>query len=915
MLALDDTEKKLRDEISTLRQKIAILESSNRPQNPAPSMKNQGDNHFSDLSDMIMDGFIRTDMNGNIIEYNQVFREMIGYDDHEITSLNDHDLTPSQWHAIEAQIITEQTLKRGYSDIYEKEYVRKDTRTIPVALRNRLVRDREGNPVGMWAVIRDISEKKFSQELLEQSEGKYRTLIEHMQEGIFILRNDVIQFANTALADMLGYDQLEMMGKKVETFIAPEDRRIMKGRYRMRKIGGGSISNYEFNLLHKDGTTRITALLNAGVIEFQGRDVIMGTIRNITLYNQMKTALRASEELCSKLLAAIPDPVVRTDLQGRIVFVNDVAVQLSGYSREEITGMELTFFVVPEDRRRALYNMRIMYERTIGPMEYRIKTRNGRIMHMEVNGDILRSEDGTPYGTVQVCRNITARKKIEETLKEWEERYRLLSEASSEGVAVTDQGRFLDANRQMLDMLGYSHQEIVGRPVSDVIAPQSLDMVMKHIREGCEEPYENYLRRKDGTCFPVISRARMMLWGGKKYRVTVLRDITEIKQAEEEHKQLEAQIQQAQKMETLGTLAGGIAHDFNNLLMAIQGYTSLMLLNCHPDKPEYERLKSIQKQVKSGAELTRQLLGFARGGKYEVRTTDMNDLLYQNSEMFSRTKREITLYRKFTEDLWAADVDRGQMDQVFLNMYINSWQAMPAGGSLFIESQNVFLDEQFVLPYEIAPGRYVKISVIDTGCGMDQKTLQRVFEPFFTTKEVGRSSGLGMASAYGIVRNHGGVITAHSKKGFGTTFNVYLPASAEATHQESSPSPEILVRGTGTILVVDDDKANSDVICQMLISLGYKVINARNGTQAVEIYDKRRDIDLVILDMIMPGMSGSETFDQLKKIDPGVRVILSSGYSMTGRAKIILDRGVKAFIQKPFTAEEFSLKIRDALQK
>jgi len=854
---------------------------------------------------------------------------------------------------------------------------------------------------------------------------------------------------------MLGYDRFEMMGEKIEIFIAPENLRIMKERYRMRKIGGGSISNYEFHLLHKNGITRITALLDAGVIAFQGQDVIMGTVRNITHYTQMKEALRESEELCAKLLAAIPDPVVRTDTEGRIVFANDIALQISGYSREELTGKDLTFFVVPEDLPRALQNMQIMYERTIGPQEYRVKTKGDRIIQMEVNGDILRSEDGTPYGTVQVCRDITERKRIElalkesekrltsiidslpepavvidrrgkvvawnraaerlsgvkaedilgkgdyeyaipfygdrrptlidlalhpdpkleeaykgftrqgdnifaetyipnlrdgkvfllgsatalrdttgnilgaietlrditarkqaeETLKEWEERYRLLSEASFEGIAVTNQGCFVDANGQLLDMLGYRHAEIVGRPVSDVIAPQSADMVMKNIRDGYEAPYENYLRKKDGTCFPVISQARMMLWGGKKYRVTILRDITEIKKAEEDRKHLEAQIYQAQKLEALGTLAGGIAHDFNNLLMAIQGYTSLILLNSHADHPEYEKLKNIEKQVKSGADLTKQLLGFARGGKYEVRTTDMNDLLQQNSEMFSRTKREITLHRKFTEDLWAVDADRGQMDQVFLNMYINSWQAMPVGGSLSIETRNVSLDEQFVLPYDIPPGRFVKISVTDTGFGMDQKTLQRVFEPFFTTKEVGRGSGLGMASAYGIVRNHGGLITAHSKKGYGSTFNVYLPASEEMADQESALIPEILVKGTETILVVDDDAANRDVISQMLTSLGYTVFTAHNGLQAIEVYEKRRDIDLVILDMIMPGLNGGETFDKIRNINPDVRVILSSGYSITGQAKTILDRGVKTFIQKPFTASAFSLKIREALLK
>jgi CheY-like chemotaxis protein len=282
--------------------------------------------------------------------------------------------------------------------------------------------------------------------------------------------------------------------------------------------------------------------------------------------------------------------------------------------------------------------------------------------------------------------------------------------------------------------------------------------------------------------------------------------------------------------------------------------------------------------------------------------------------MFARTKREIRIQRRFSEDLWAVEVDRGQMDQVFLNLYINAWQAMPAGGNLFIETNNISLDDPFAKPYDLSPGSYVKISVTDTGYGMDEKTLQRIFEPFFTTKTISRGSGLGLASAYGIIRNHGGAITAYSQKGYGTTFNIYLPASEKPKENEEISQAQT-ERGSETILVVDDDPANIDVISQMLIALGYTVLIAHGGPQAVEVYQSRKDIDLVILDMIMPGLSGGETFDKIKKLNPDVRVILSSGYSVTGQAQAILDRGVKTFIQKPFTAGDFSLKVRAALKK
>ena len=638
----------------------------------------------------------------------------------------------------------------------------------------------------------------------------------------------------------------------------------------------------------------------------------MGTADNILKFKKRQAALQESDEFYKKLMATIPDPIFRTDVEGNILFVNDEALALSEYEREDIVGRSITFFLVPEDVPLAAQNMRRRFEEPLGPREYRIRKRAGRIMDIEVNGNVLRSEDGSSFGMVYVCRDITKRRKAERDAAEWQERYRLLSEASYEGIAITEGGIFVDANTQLLAMLGYRIEDIVGRPASDVIAPDWADVVMTHIRESYEEPYEHCLLRKDGTIFPVESQARTMLWRGRKCRVTIIKDLTSVKEAEERRRYLQAQVHQAQKLESLGTLAGGVAHDFNILLMAIQGYASLALLECRPGEPLYERLKSIEKHIQSGADLTRQLLGFARGGKYEVRPTNINDLLAANSDMFSRTKREIRLHCRFAVDVWTVEVDRGQMDQVFLNMYINAWQAMPAGGNLYVETQNIFLDETFAGLYEIEAGRYVRVSVADTGTGMDQKTLQRIFEPFFTTKEQARGSGLGLASAYGIVRNHGGVITAESEKGYGTTLHVYLPASEKSLPKEQAVSQPVM-RGQEKILVVDDDDANRDVVHQILASLGYDVIVARDGLEAVALYQDRNDIDLVVLDMIMPELSGGETYNRIKKINPRARVILCSGYSVTGQAKTILERGVQGFIQKPFGASELSQKIREIL--
>ena len=317
--------------------------------------------------------------------------------------------------------------------------------------------------------------------------------------------------------------------------------------------------------------------------------------------------------------------------------------------------------------------------------------------------------------------------------------------------------------------------------------------------------------------------------------------------------------------------------------------------------------------IRSGATLTRQLLGFARGGKYEVKPTDLNDLIRKSSEMFGRTKKEIKITRREQDGLWVVDADRGQIEQVFLNMYVNAWQAMPGGGELTLATQNMILDEQYVKPHKAKPGRYVKISITDTGIGMDEATRQRVFEPFFTTKGRGRGTGLGLASAYGIIRNHGGFITLYSERGHGTTFNLYLPVSASGAVADASLERQV-IKGTETILIVDDEDIVLDVGVEVLKTLGYQVLAARGGPEAIEIYrQKAGEIDMVILDMIMPEMGGGRVFDAMKGINPSVKVLLASGYSLNGQASHILSRGCGGFIQKPFSIIDLSRKIREIL--
>ena len=378
---------------------------------------------------------------------------------------------------------------------------------------------------------------------------------------------------------------------------------------------------------------------------------------------------------------------------------------------------------------------------------------------------------------------------------------------------------------------------------------------------------------------------------------------------------LEEQLYQSRKMESIGTLAGGIAHDFNNLLMGIQGRASLIAMEAASSHPLTEHTNAIEKYINSAANLTKQLLGFARGGKYEVSLFDLNDLVLDSLDMFARTRKDICIHTGITQKPLIIEADEQQIEQVLLNIYINSGQAMPNGGKIRLETSNILLDNAQCKPYKAKPGTYAKILIADTGTGIDQATCKRIFEPFFTTKEKGRGTGLGLASAYGIIQNHGGWINVESEVGHGTIFKIYLPASEKEIPQEVTFENKV-VQGSETILLVDDEEPIINVGTAILKKLGYEVVAAQGGRPAIETLQRSgEEIDLVILDMIMPGMDGGKVFDRIREIKPDMPVILSSGYSLNGQANEIMQRGCNGFMQKPFTVSEISQKVRKVINK
>ncbi len=468
-------------------------------------------------------------------------------------------------------------------------------------------------------------------------------------------------------------------------------------------------------------------------------------------------------------------------------------------------------------------------------------------------------------------------------------------------------------------ILGHQPENLIGIHFTELVYSDDLPVVQElfpKIVSGDLRPADYRILDSTGKPHWVRTSSRPILEGDRSVGFRgVLTDICNEKQAENEKEKLLQRFYENQKLEAIGTLAGGIAHDFNNLLMGIQGRTALLAVHLESSDPDWEHIKAIEEHIRSATSLTGQLLGTARGGKYDPKPIDLNELVTSSSTMFKRTRKEIKIHTNMPQTPVVAEVDRQQIEQVLLNMYVNAWQAMPGGGDLHMESSIVTLDDSDCEPYQALPGRYTKISVTDTGIGMDESTRQRVFDPFFTTKAKGRGTGLGMASAYGIIKNHNGFITVSSKLGHGTTFNIYLPVSDKATYHQSPVDPTMR-RGSEMILLVDDEELILNVGKALLETQGYKVIVAQGGEQAVESMKKQgKEIDLVLLDMIMPGMDGSVTFDRLRELNPTLPVILSSGYSLDGKANQIIDRGCNGFLQKPFSLSELTQKIRRVLDK
>ncbi len=726
---------------------------------------------------------------------------------------------------------------------------------------------------------------------------------------------------NPAFTEVLGYSEAELLARPFLEFIHPDDIEVTRKAVNALFQKGEKLINFKNRYRHKAGGYR---WLNWVSHPQPDKGISVAVAHDITEQigaerqrEALTEELKNTSGLLNAVLDSIPDVIGVQDRTHRVIRYNKAGYDFLGCKPSEVNGRKCHELIG-----------RMLPCEECAPSEVFRTNRVARVEKfvpeigrwLDIRAYPILDEKGEWTQVIEHLRDITKEKTAEAELKAAHERLTTILDSIEAHIYVADIAthRILFINRQMREDF---KRDLVGDLCYEAFRCET---------EPCAHCSNDRLIGADGEPAgihswegqnPVTGRwylncDRAIRWvDGRLVRLQIGTDITRAKESEQERARMEAQLQQSQKFEAVGTLAGGVAHDFNNLLMGIQGRASLMLTDLAPAHPHREHLFAIEEHIRSAAELTKQLLGFARGGKYEVRPLDLNELVSSSAAMFGRTKKEIRIHTKLPQFPLVVEADRSQIEQVLLNIYVNAWQAMPDGGQLYIEAKTLVLDAASCHPHQTTPGRYHSVSIADTGIGMDAATQLRIFDPFFTTKEKGRGTGLGLASAYGIIKNHGGMITVESQKGQGAAFSVYLPASDRDVLPEAFPEGSLL-KGKETILLVDDEEMIREVGRAMLERLGYSVHTAPGGVEALDALKRHGDgIDIAILDLIMPGMDGGKLFDRIREIRPRLPVILSSGYAIDGQAEEILRRGCNGFIQKPFGISELSRKLRSVLDQ
>ena len=879
---------------------------------------------YGHILEMLGEGFLENDLKGNYTFFNDAYCKLLGYSRGELMGVNYKQIHPLQ---------IAQHLKQIYRGVYETgkpellhdiEIIRKDGSTAILQINVALILDDSGNPIGFRNLLRDITERKKAEESLKKSEEKYRTILETMEDGYaeYDLKGKLL-YVNKAACLQGGYSADELYKIDYRKIFSPETAiRIQEVYHKIYRTGKPEyLMDYE--IIRKDGAIRTHQSNIALMRDASDKPIGFRSIsRDITERKKTEEALRESEEKYRTILETMEEGLFELDLKGNYTFLNEAAGWMMGCKPEEMTGKNYRMNHRPETIQYLKEAFRRMYKtgKAEKMLSYDTIIRDGSVRVHEANTTFVRNEAGGIVGFQSLVRDVTEAKKAEEALRRSEERYRTILETMGEGYAEYDlKGNVIFVNDASCKLSGYERDEMIGLNYRNYHNPP----VAKYLKEVFHQIYltgkpeflvEDEVVRKDGSvryCQMNVVLMRDALGEPQGFRMLV-HDMTEHKKAEEQKIKVEEQLLQAQKMESVGRLAGGVAHDFNNMITVILGYAELIKSKLSAENPILKDLLEIEKAAIRSRDITKQLLAFSRKAIIAPKTVDLNGMIADTQKTILRLIGEDINLRFFPgERLWNIKVDPSQMEHIIINLAVNARDAMPHGGNLTIETENLLLNDAYCKTHTgLTPGQYVMIAVSDEGIGMDSDTLRHVFEPFFTTKEMGKGTGLGLAMVYGIIRQSNGSINVYSEPGSGTTFKIFLPRSAdEAIEQEFVE--EAPTSGTGTILLVEDDDLVRNMTADMLKTIGYEILTTGNPMEALSLIEKADTphIDLVITDVVMPGMSGRELGEKIEAIRPQTNILFMSGYTSNVIVhQGVLDEGVN-FISKPFSMNDLARKI------
>ena len=876
------------------------------------------------LYESITDAVVTVDMTGRILEFNPAFQTMLGYTGEELRRMTYEEITPERWHPFEARIFAGQVLTKGYSQVYEKEYRRRDGTVFPVELRTYLLRDETNEPAWMWAIVRDISERKRAEQVLRDSERRFRSLFDHSLDGIFLTNIDgSVQNANPAACAMLGMTEQEICMAGRDQLVLDDER--LRAALKQRRLTGRTQGQLTF--IRKDGS-RFEGDVGSVTLDEDGRAFVI--VRDITERILAAEALRTSEEKFENVFRCSPVAITVSDLNDgdRLLEVNEAFENFTGYRRETVIGRCYPpgwLWADPLEYQKAV--SQFTQSGKLRDFEFRFRRKSGEIRTGILSAEVI--EVNRKPCVLATTIDITERKQAEAALRESTRQLLTVAKCLPDLIWSIDlSGRTTYISPSVERTHGWTVEEALKVHRLETVTPQQAakdDLFLSQELEKAESPdydrnrvmsFESEQKRKDGTTF-LAEVSASFIWSddGRPIGVTgVTRDITERKQAQAEQERLQSQLFHAQKMESVGRLAGGIAHDFNNLLSIILLYAESALEELPGGASAAESIQAVHDAAQRGIAMGRQLMAFSHSHATRPEVLNLNSVIAEGQKLLQRLIGE-DIKLTFTPGAGLALVkaDRGQIDQIVMNLAINSRDAMPGGGSLRIETANVEVDESAArLDPEAKSGLYVRLSVRDTGVGMDKKTLARIFEPFYTTKGVGKGTGLGLSVVYGIVKQSGGYIRVSSEVGEGAEFRIYLPTTSESLKTDTHAGRRAaLPRASERILLAEDEPALRKKVCDLLEKAGYEVMAAENGDDALRVgLQNAKPVHLLLTDVVMPGLSGPQLAERLKPLRPGMKVVYMSGYPNPGEASPNLEN----LIEKPFSEDELLIRLRDVLR-